>query len=133
MDATQPSRPAILLCCSADAASQALAAILDHAHYRVIVARNEDEALDALQATAVELILVHLRGTDAAGLDFVKLQRMSDPVTPLVPVVVLADVMSAAVEQACADARVDLRLTSPIEPRYLVDYIADLRASRSRA
>lgn len=133
MDATPSQRPVILLSSLVDAASRVLASTLEHGGYRVIVARSEDEALDALETTAVDVVVVHLHTADPARLDFVKLQRMSDPADLALPVIVLADIMSAPVEQACADARVDLRLTSPVEPRYLIDYIADLRASRPRA
>ncbi len=134
VDATRsfPRRPAILVSSSAGAAAQALTAALDQNGYQVIAAHTEDEALDALETADVGLVLVYLQAADPARLDFVKLQRMSDPTDPLLPVLVLADVMTAAVEQACADARVDLRLTSPIEPSYLLDYIADLCASRPR-
>lgn len=133
MDATPRPHPVILLSCPAGPASRALTVALGSGGYRIIVAHTEDAALDALETGTVELILVHLNAADPARLDFVKLQRMGDPNEPLLPVVVLADTMSEAVEQACAEARVDLRLTAPIEPRYLLDYIADLRASRQRS
>lgn len=131
MDA-QSRRPVILLSCATNLAAQALVAALGRAGaYRIVVAQSEDEALKALETTEIDFILVHLNTADASRLDFVKLQRMSDPGDPLLPVIVLADVMTADVEQACTEARVDLKLTSPIEPRYLLDYIADLRADRS--
>lgn len=133
LDATQQApRPVILLSCPAGGASRALAAMLDGGGYSVIVAHNEDEALTALETTLVEAVLVHLSAADPARLDFVKLQRMSDPADPLLPVVLLSDGMSPELEQASAEAQVDLRLVAPIEPRHLLDYIADLRANRSR-
>ncbi len=134
VDATRSYPPSrvILLSCSAGAAAQALTSALDQNGYQVIATHTEDEALDALETAAVELILVYLQAADPTRLDFVKLQRMSHPADPLLPVLVLADVMTAAVEQACADARVDLRVTGPIEPNHLLDYISDLCASRPR-
>lgn len=131
MDPLSPDRPLILLSCSVAPAAQALVAAMERGGYRIVVAADEDEALEAIEAMNVDLVLVHLHTADASRLDFVKLQRMSDPSGPVLPVIVLADTMTAGVEQACADARVDLRLTSPIEPRYLLDYIADLRTDRS--
>lgn len=132
MDATRASapRPAVLLSCTPGAAARALISVLEKSGYRVIVVHTEDEALDALETAAVDLILVHLQSVDPARLDFVKLQRMSDPLDPLLPVLVLADATDARLEQACADARVDLRLTSPIEARSLLDHIAGLCAGR---
>lgn len=132
VDATRASdpRPAVLLSCTPGTAARALISVLETSGYRVIVVHSEDEALDALETAAVDLILVHLQSLDPSQLDFIKLQRMSDPLEPLLPVLVLADAMNAGLEQACADARVDLRLTSPIEARSLLDHIAGLCAGR---
>lgn len=122
---------AVLLFASGGAA-QALAAAFDRAGWRLSVATTEEEALQALEDGEFDLVLVHLNAPDPERLDVVKLLRMSDPGGRRPPVMVLADVMSEAVEQACTDAGVDLRLLSPIEPRHLLDYARDLLAgSRS--
>lgn len=121
---------AVLLFASGGAA-QALAATFDRAGWRITVATTEEEALQALEDGEFDLVLVHLDTPDPERLDVVKLLRMSDPSGRRLPVIVLADLMTEAVEQACADAGVDLRLLSPIEPRHLLDYAGDLLAGSS--
>jgi response regulator RpfG family c-di-GMP phosphodiesterase len=126
INAPRPQARVILLFSSAQPAARALNLALTGAGYRVITAGGESDALFALEHEAVDLLLVHLHSTNPERLDVVKLQRMSDPSAPRLPVIVLAEMMSAELEQACADAHVDLRLTSPVEPRLLLDSISEL-------
>lgn len=134
MDGIQPAGrdnfggPAVLVFAVEAMAGRILAAALGRGGYRVTTATDEDQALAAMAEDAIDLIVIHLRAPDPGSLDFVKLQRMGDPADPLLPVVVLAEVMSADLERACDDARVDLRLSAPVEPRYLLDYVGDLLA-----
>ena len=122
---------AILLFATVPAA-QALASALARGGHRITVATGEKAALQALEDADFDLVLVHLPVPDPERLDVVKLMRMSDTGAGSPPVIVLADAMTAEVEQACADAGVDLRLVSPVDPRHLLDYVADLLA-RSRS
>lgn len=122
--------PAVLVFALEAMAARLLAAALGRGGYRIITVNDEDHAMTALAEDAIDLIVVHLGAPDPECLDFVKLQRMGDPADPLLPVVVLADVMTADLERACDDARVDLRLSAPVEPRYLLDYVGDLLARR---
>lgn len=131
MAAARTVATAILLFAASAAAAQALASALDRGGHRITVAASEEEALQALEDADFDLVLVHLHRPDPERVDVIKLLRMSDPSEHRPPVIVLADAMTAEVEQACADAGVDLRLISPVEPRHLLDYIADLLA-RSR-
>lgn len=113
-------------------AAQALASALQRGGHRVAVATGEEEALQALEDAHYDLVVVHLLKADPERLDVIKLMRMGDPWSSGPPVIVLADAMNADVEQACVDARVDLRLASPVDPGHLLDYVADLLA-RSRS
>ncbi len=131
MAAAGTAASAILLFATGGAA-QALASALQRGGHRVAAATSEEEALQALEDTRYDLVVVHLPRANPERLDVIKLMRMSDPGDKGPPVVVLADAMNADVEQACADARVDLRLVSPVDPSHLLDYVADLLA-RSRS
>lgn len=122
--------PAVLVFAPDSTAARTLAGALGRGGYRVVIAGDEDQAFSALADQEISLIVLHLSAPGPEHLDFVKLQRMGDPADPLLPVVVLADAMSAELERACDDARVDLRLSAPIEPRYLLDYVGDLLARR---
>lgn len=123
---------AILLFAGNAAAAHALASALERGGHRITIAASEEEALGALEDAEFDLVLVHLHAPDPERLDVIKLLRMSDPSAGSPPVMVLADAMTAEVEQACADSGVDLRLVSPVEPRHLLDYVDDLLAgSRS--
>ncbi|MGZ8996512.1 MAG: response regulator [Rhodospirillales bacterium] len=130
MAAAGPLANAILLFATGPEA-QALASALERGGNRIAVATSEEEALQALEDADFDLVLVHLPVPDPERLDVVKLMRMSDPSAGSPPVIVLADAMTAEVEQACADAGLDLRLVNPVDPRHLLDYVGDLLA-RSR-
>lgn len=122
--------PAVLVFATEAIAAQILGTALGRGGYRIVTACDEDDAMTALAGGTIDLIVIHLRAPDPEQLDFVKLQRMGDPADPLLPVVVLADAMTEDLERACDDAKVDLRLSSPVEPRYLLDYVGDLLARR---
>lgn len=124
--AAAPTGATAILVFAASSAAQALASALDRGGHRITIVTSEEEALVALEDADFDLVLVHLQAPER--LDVIKLLRMSDPRELCPQVIVLADAMAAEVEQACADARVDLRLISPVEPRHLLDYVADLLA-----
>jgi two-component system sensor histidine kinase RpfC len=110
-----------------------LGTILERAGHRVLLATNGEDALDILDSSGVDCVLMDLNMPGMNGVEAVKLHRMASLGQRPVPIVALtADATSDAPER-CLEAGFDAFLLKPMEPRILLELVDRLSAQAEAA
>jgi two-component system sensor histidine kinase RpfC len=99
--------------------------ILTRAGHQVQLAANGEEALDALDITTFDLVLMDINMPVMNGIEATKLFRFTAIDRPHVPIVALTADATPDVAARCAEAGMDACLTKPIEPEQLFAAIDD--------
>lgn len=107
--------------------------ILTRAGHQVQLAANGEEALDALDITTFDLVLMDINMPVMNGIEATKLFRFTAIDRPHVPVIALTADASPDVAARCAEAGMDACLTKPIEPEQLFAAIEDALAGHAPA
>lgn len=97
--------------------------VLEADDYKVVDARNGDEALQVLETTTVRVVVLDVM---MPGLDGVEVCRKIDH--NLVKVVMLTARDDPVLEQACREAGADAFLTKPFSSIRLLDVIEEVGA-----
>jgi two-component system sensor histidine kinase RpfC len=95
-------------------------AILERAGHHTRLAANGEEALEALEREAFDLVLMDVNMPVMDGLEAVKLYRFSTMGERRVPIIALTADATPETRQLCAEAGMDAYLTKPIEPLKLL-------------
>jgi CheY-like chemotaxis protein/nitrogen-specific signal transduction histidine kinase len=100
--------------------------ILVRAGHEVRLVANGEEALDALDETDFDLVLMDINMPVMNGIEATKLYRFTALDRPHVPIVALTADATAGVAARCTEAGMDACLTKPIEPETLFAAIDDI-------
>ncbi len=100
-----------------------VAKILERAGHQAKVVSNGEEALDALEQTQFDLVLMDVNMPVMNGLEATKLFRFTSLGLPHVPIIALTADITPEVAQRCSDAGMDACITKPVEPARLLEII----------
>jgi two-component system sensor histidine kinase RpfC len=100
-----------------------VAKILERYGHRATVVGDGEEALDALEEGAFDLVLMDVNMPVMNGLEATKLYRFTALGLPHVPIVALTADITPEVAQRCRDAGMDACLNKPIEPARLLEVL----------
>jgi two-component system sensor histidine kinase RpfC len=93
--------------------------ILDRAGHRHLPVANGREALEALESSRFDLVVIDMRMPDIGGLDTFKMFRFAHPTNETPFIMVTADATTGT-RQACAEAGIGHFLTKPISAERLL-------------
>ena len=100
--------------------------ILDRAGHRHVPVANGREALEALEASKFDMVVLDMRMPDIGGLDAYKMFRFAHPDDKTPFVMVTADATTST-RQACTEAGIEYFLTKPISAEKLILTVEGLR------
>ncbi|TVR96114.1 MAG: response regulator [Rhodospirillales bacterium] len=100
--------------------------ILQHAGHQPHMVSDGEEALDALEETSFDLLIVDINMPGISGLDLIKLCRISRLGESHLPIIALSADATPETRAACVAAGVDEYLTKPTEARKLLEVVAAL-------
>jgi two-component system sensor histidine kinase RpfC len=103
--------------------------ILEYAGHKVDLAENGDLALDMLENKHYDLAIMDMHMPVMAGLEALKIYRMTDRAEPRMPFVILTASATIEARRECEEAGVDAFLTKPIDAHTLLDTVARLTAT----
>ncbi|MDB5396181.1 MAG: sensor histidine kinase [Rhodospirillales bacterium] len=110
-----------------------LAKILERAGHQSEVVGNGEEALDALEQTNFDLVLMDVNMPIMNGLEATKLYRFTALGLPHLPIVALTADITPEVAQRCTDAGMDACITKPVEPSRLIEIIEAMVPNKALA
>ena len=103
-----------------------IAKILDRAGHEARIVDNGEQALDALDATEFDLVLMDVNMPVMSGIEATKLYRFAALGQPRVPILALTADATVEARERCAEAGMDAWITKPVEPDHLLRIIAGL-------
>jgi len=103
--------------------------ILEFAGHSVDLVENGDLALDMLENKHYDLAIMDMHMPVMAGLEAMKIYRMSNRTEPRMPFAILTASATVEARNECAAAGVDAFLTKPIDAHTLLDTVALLTST----
>jgi len=103
--------------------------ILEYAGHRVDLVENGDLALDMLENKRYDLAIMDMHMPVMAGLEAMKIYRMSNRTEPRMPIAILTASATVEARNECEAAGVDAFLTKPIDAHTLLDTVALLTST----
>ena len=103
--------------------------ILRRAGHSTAIVRDGEQALDAMNGSRFDVVLMDVNMPVMTGLDAVKLYRFGALGRPHLPVIGLTADVTSETQLSCREAGMDQCLLKPIEPGVLLDAIDVLAAS----
>ena len=103
--------------------------ILEYAGHHVDLVENGDLALDMLENKRYDLAIMDMHMPVMAGLEALKIHRMTDRTEPRMPIAILTASATIEARRECEEAGVDAFLTKPIDAHTLLDTVARLSAT----
>lgn len=100
--------------------------ILQRAGHEAVFAADGDEALDLLDRSRFDIVLMDMNMPAVSGLDVARMYRFSHTDRPHLPIVALTAEATEAARRQCAEAGMDAFLTKPVDPGALFATIARL-------
>ena len=97
--------------------------ILQRGGHSVRLVANGEEALDALEAGGIDLVLMDLNMPVLGGIEATKLYRFAALGRPHVPISGLTADASPEAAQRCREAGMEACLTKPVEPMTLIETV----------
>ena len=107
--------------------------ILEYAGHNVDLVENGDLALDMLENKRYDLAIMDMHMPVLAGLETLKIYRMTDRAEPRMPFAILTASATTEARTECEAAGVDAFLTKPIDASTLLDTVARLTATENKA
>lgn len=107
--------------------------ILEFAGHSVDLVENGDLALDMLENKHYDLAIMDMHMPVVAGLEALKIYRMSNRTEPRMPFAILTASATVEARSECEAAGVDAFLTKPIDAHTLLDTVALLTATVTNA
>ncbi len=102
--------------------------ILRRAGHATTIVRDGEQALDAMNGSRFDVVLMDVNMPVMTGLDAVKLYRFGALGRPHLPVIGLTADVTSETQRCCREAGMDQCLLKPIEPGVLLDAIDVLAA-----
>ena len=126
----RPHRPLLVLVAEDNRVNQkVIGKTLERAGHRAVFADNGEKALDALEETAFDLVLMDVNMPVMTGIEATKLHRMASlGGGPRIPIIGLTADAGAEATRNCLEAGMDACLTKPIEPARLIEIIETMAA-----
>ncbi len=106
--------------------------ILERAGHSVELVENGEEALDMLESKTYDLAILDMNMPVLAGLETVKIYRITARDKPHVPIVILTANATTEARRECEEAGVDAFLTKPIDAYSLLDMVAQLATTNDK-
>ncbi|HSK40351.1 MAG TPA: ATP-binding protein [Arenibaculum sp.] len=103
--------------------------ILETDGHDVAFAHDGEEALDAIEADAFDLVLMDINMPEMSGYEVTKFYRMAHLGEPHLPIIALTADATPETAGLCREAGMDAILTKPVEPAHL---LAVLRETADR-
>jgi two-component system sensor histidine kinase RpfC len=103
--------------------------ILEYAGHSVDLVENGDLALDMLENKHYDLAIMDMHMPVMAGLEALKIYRMSNRTEPRMPFAILTASATVEARSECEAAGVDAFLTKPIDANTLLDTVALLTST----
>lgn len=100
-----------------------LAAILGSAGHQVTLVTDGDEALEALDQSAFDILLLDINMPRLNGIDACVMWRQIEGSRQHLPIIGVTADATVETEQKCQNAGMDLRLTKPVDARLLLSTI----------
>ena len=100
--------------------------ILERAGHQAQIVSNGEEALDELETTAYDLVILDMHMPVMGGIQTAKLYRFMYPDNRKLPIVILTANATTEARKECEEAGIDAYLTKPVETKTLLDVIASL-------
>jgi two-component system, sensor histidine kinase RpfC len=100
-----------------------IAKILERAGHLVTLVNNGEEALNALQDTEFDVVLMDMNMPTMNGIEATKLYRFASLGSARVPIIALTADASSDAWKRCQDAGMDAYAVKPIEPAHLLKII----------
>ena len=110
-----------------------LAKILERAGHKAAIVGNGEEALDALEQSKFDLVLMDVNMPVMNGLEATKLYRFTALGLPHLPIVALTADITPEVAQRCTEAGMDACITKPVEPVRLLEIIDNMVPAKDAA
>ena len=107
--------------------------ILEYAGHSVDLVENGDLALDMLENKHYDLAIMDMHMPVMAGLEALKIYRMSNRTEPRMPFAILTASATVEARSECEAAGVDAFLTKPIDAHTLLDTVALLTSTVNNA
>ena len=102
--------------------------ILERSGHQTMVVDDGLQAMDAMESTAFDLVLMDVNMPGMNGLEATRLYRIAMPATPRLPILALTADATAETERNCIQAGMDGCITKPITPARLIARIDALFA-----
>ena len=102
------------------------AKILERAGHHPHLVEDGDAALDALEETRFDLVLLDVNMPGTSGLDVTKLYRFAHVGEPRLPIVALTADATTEARQLCEEAGMDAYITKPVDNAHLLAVIESL-------
>jgi two-component system sensor histidine kinase RpfC len=106
--------------------------ILERAGHSVRLVEDGEQALDAMEAEAFDLVLMDVNMPNMSGLEVAKLYRFAHLGEPRLPIVALTADATAESRERCAEAGMDAHVTKPVDAARLLEVIDSLAPSGRR-
>jgi len=103
-----------------------LRAILGSAGHEVTMVTDGDEALEALEAQAFDILLLDINMPRLNGIDACMMWRQTEGVDQHLPIVGVTADATPETEERCQAAGMDLRITKPVDAKLLLSTIDQL-------
>ncbi|MGH7120088.1 MAG: ATP-binding protein [Acetobacteraceae bacterium] len=101
-----------------------IAKIMERAGHSVMLVGNGEAALDALEESAFDVVLMDVNMPKMDGLEATKLYRMAELSGPRRPIIGLTADATPQMRERCLSAGMDSCVIKPIEPQRLLDTVA---------
>jgi two-component system sensor histidine kinase RpfC len=105
---------------------QIIEKILKHGNHQVDLVENGEEALDRLEESAYDLLILDMNMPQMGGLEVVKIHRALSRQSLDTPVIILTANATPEAKLECERARIDAYLTKPVDAMTLLDTVARL-------
>jgi two-component system sensor histidine kinase RpfC len=97
--------------------------ILERAGHEVQLAEDGEQALEAMEAGGIDLVLMDVNMPNMSGLEVAKLYRFGHLGDPHLPIVALTADATEESRRLCAEAGMDAHVTKPVEAAKLLEII----------
>jgi two-component system sensor histidine kinase RpfC len=107
--------------------------ILERANHIPHIVNNGQDALDRLEHTSYDLIIMDMQMPIMGGIEAAKIYNFSTPEDEKVPIIILTANATTEALKECEEANIDAYLTKPINMEKLLSTIAKLAAKSQTA
>ncbi len=131
-DFPPPKRsPLILLAEDNEDSISTFSSYLEAKGYRILLAKDGQEAIDLTKAHHPELILMDIQMAGTDGLEAIRQIRV-DPTLADVPIIALTALAMAGDRERCLESGANHYLTKPVKLKQLTETIEQLLLTRSK-